>query len=151
MKKLIYLLLASCIVLSLQAKEIKPLDRLHASGMVYDMVIDSGKLYAATDAGKVDIFDTVTKQIINKIELPGVKDFMGDLIDSKVYSVDVLSGRVMMVTAGEAGYRNVYLHDGKALKKIIDSQMKLTIKEGRFIDEDTILLGLMSNGLFYIR
>lgn len=148
MKKLTSLLLAFCIVLfSLQAKEIKPLDRLHASGMVYDMVIDNGKLYAATDAGKVDIFDTVTKQIVNKIELPGVKDFMGDLIETKVYSVDVLSGRVMMVTAGEAGYRNVYLHDGQAFKKIIDSQMKLTIKEGRFIDEDTILLGLMSNEL----
>lgn len=153
MKKFIYLLLTLCIVTVslLQANGIKPLHKLRASGMVYDMVISGSKLYAATDAGKVDVFDTATKEMVGMIELPGIKDFMGDLIDSKIYSVDVLDSNVLMVSAGKAGYRNVYLHDGKVLKKIIDSDMKLTVKEGRFIDEDTILLGLMGNELILYR
>ncbi len=131
----------------LQAKDISPLYKLRASGMVYDILIHDAKLYAATDAGKVDIFDIENKEKEKSIELPGIKDFMGDLTAPKIYSVDVMSGRVLMVTSGELGYNNVYLHDGKTLKNIIDKKMKLTLKEARFIDDDTILLGLMSNEL----
>ena len=149
MRNIKYLvLLVLMIALSpLSAKDIAPAHRLATSGMVYDMLIDEGKLYAATDAGIVDIFDVATKEHLSKIELPQVKDFMGDLIAPKIYSVDVSKGTILMVSAGQAGYRNVYLHDGKALKKIIDSDMKLSIKEARFIEEDTLLLGLMGNEL----
>jgi WD40 repeat protein len=149
MKKLLslQLLLCAVILIPLQANRIEPLYKLHASGMVYDMVIDSGRLYAATDAGRVDIFDIASRKIVNRIELPGIKDFMGDLIASKIYSVDVLKDSILMVSAGKSGYRNVYLYDGKVLKKVIDSQIELTIKEARFIDKDRILLGLLGNEL----
>ncbi len=141
------ILLISVFLTGLQANDISPLYKLRASGMVYDILIDDGRLYAATDAGNVDIFDIEKKEKEKSIGLPGIKDFMGDLTAPKIYSVDVMDDHVLMVTSGELGYNNVYLHDENGLKNIINKQMKLTIKEGRFINEDTILLGLMSNEL----
>lgn len=131
----------------LHADVIRPSDRLQASGMVYDLLVDDGMLYAATDAGQVDVFDVVTKQKVKTIDIPDIKDFMGDAVAPKIYSVDVMDGSVLMVSTGKSGYRNVYVHDGKSLRKIIGLEQKLTVKEARYIDKETILLGLMSNEL----
>jgi hypothetical protein len=43
------------------ARDIPPLFRLHASGLVSDFVVDGDRLYAATDMGSVDIFDLRTR------------------------------------------------------------------------------------------
>lgn len=145
---IVMMVLVGGVLLSgVQAKDISPQYKLRASGMVYDILVDDGRLFAATDAGKVDIFDIAEKKLDRSIELPGIKDFMGDVIAPKVYSIDVLKGRMLMVSTGEAGYNNVYLYDGKRLRQLIGLSDKLTLKEARFIDEDTILLGLLSNEL----
>ena len=60
----------------------KPYAQFIASGSVTDLFYQDKKLYAATDAGSVDIFDYDSKKIIQKIKVSQITDFMGDVIDS---------------------------------------------------------------------
>jgi len=129
--------------MSVYAKEMKPLSKLNASGMVTDILIDDGKLYASTFGGVVDIFDIKTKKLVDTISLPVIKDFMGDAVPPKIYSVDRLGDKAVMVSEGKSGYRNIFIYEGTTLTQISDS--KFFMKEALFVDEDHILLGLLSS------
>ncbi len=133
----------------IEAKDIKPLYGLEASGMVTDILIDDGKLYASTFSGVVDIFDIKTKKLVDSISLPTITNFMGDVAPPKIYSVDRYNGKTVMVSEGKSGYRNIFIYDGKTLKQISDSQFFM--KEGVFVDEDHVLLGLLSSEIILFK
>jgi WD40 repeat protein len=140
------LFLASLITLSLFAKmdATLPTYSLTASGDVQDIVFHQDKLYAATSEGVVDIFDTLTKERIQAISIPDIKDFMGDSVSSKLYSVDLLNNKLLIVSQGMKGYRNLWLYSG-TLKKIVGIDKKLFIKEARFVSDDAVILATLSN------
>ena len=131
---------------------------LQASGGVVDLMLDGEKLYSATNASCVDIFDMQTKTRTHKIEIGKITDFMGNTIDSKVYSVDVSGNKVLILSQGEKGFRRVHIHmlpsrgtdtagaEGKT-KLIIPETEKLSIAKAKFLDENTILLALLSNDI----
>lgn len=128
---------------------INPVFTLKASGDVTDMVKENNHLYVATDAGTVDVFNILQRKIIKRINLPGVTDFMGDSIQAKVYSVDKIpeSEDILIVCQGTAGFRNVFVYNGK-LSKIIDAGSgKMMIKEARFVNSNLIIMGLTSDEL----
>jgi len=128
-----------------EAKEIKPLSKLVASGIVTDILVNDKKLYAATHVGSVDIFDISSKKILKQIELPYIKDYLGKLLPPKIFSIDRISGKTLMISQGERAFREVYVHDGEKLEKIIDFSEKLLIRKGLFLDENHILLGLITS------
>jgi WD40 repeat protein len=117
------------------------------SGGVRDMVLFENKLYAATDVGCVDIFDIHTKNILSKIEVEKITDFMGDKIDPKIYSVDVLKDKILILAQGNSGFSQVYIHSGGKTQLLIGSDEMLSIAKAKFIDANTLLLGLLSNEL----
>ncbi len=149
MKYIYILLVTTLLTMTIYAKDIKPLYGLEASGMVTDILMDDGKLYASTFSGVVDIFDIETRKLIGSIALPSITDFMGDIAPPKIYSVDRLAGKTVMVSEGKSGYRNIFIYDGKTLTQISDS--KFFMKEGLFVDEDHILLGLLSSELILFK
>lgn len=132
----------------LNAKEIKPNSEYIAKGGVTDLVFSDNKLYAATAASAVDIFDIKTKTKINSIILPKIKDFMGDIIDSKIYSVDVLDNKILILSQGEKGGRAINLYVNNELKEIISDKKKMFIAKAKFIDEKTIIFALLSNEIY---
>ena len=132
----------------LNAKEIKPNSEYIAKGGVTDLVFSDNKLYAATAASAVDIFDIKTKTKINSIVLPKIKDFMGDIIDSKIYSVDVLDNKILILSQGEKGGRAINLYVNNELKEIISDKKKMFIAKAKFIDEKTIIFALLSNEIY---
>ncbi len=136
-------LIVSLLLLSLNARDIKPLFRLHATGLVTDFVIDGFELYASTDMGSIDIFDIRTRKMIRQITLEPLKDFKGELIPAKVFSVDRHNGKTLIVSASADGYRDVWVHDGRELQNIITPADKLVIQEARFIDDEKILFGTL--------
>ena len=123
----------------------KPTAQYISSGAVTDIVYKDAKLYSATDASCVDIFDVKSKKIIQKIKVSQIKDFMGDVIDSKVYSVDVIGDKILILSQAQSGARRVHIYKNEKLELIIDYTAKLFIAKAKFIDENTILLGLLSN------
>ena len=119
-----------------------------ASGGVTDMVYDNAKLYVATDASRVDIFDTTTQtRIDTNITVPQIKDFMGDIIDAKIYSIDRVDGALLMVSQGAKGFREIYRYNG-AMQKLIGIDKKMFISKAMFVNANTILFALLSNELF---
>ena len=129
------------------ANIIKPSLKYEADGAVVDIVYDSNKLYVSTSASVVDIFDITTNKIIKKIKIPKIKDFMGDIIDSKIYSVDVLRDEVLVLSQGEHGFRNIDIEKNDKLTSVISTKDKLYIAKAKFINKDTIIFALLSNDL----
>lgn len=123
----------------------KPQYTLEASHLVTDLLVEDRTLYAATDSGTVDIFDIADRNRTGQIVIPGVKDFLGDIIAPKIYSVDKYADRILLVSQGESGYREVYLVHHGELRKVIDSKRQFLIKKGLFIDADRIVLGLLGS------
>lgn len=124
-----------------------PIASFKSSGNINDIKIVKNRLYSATDAGCVDIFNIKTKKIVKKIKVSKVVDFTGEKVDSKVYSVDVLGKSLLLVSQGQQGYSKVYLDRDSKLENIVDISQHLDVVEARFLNKDTILLALVSNEL----
>jgi len=123
------------------AEDITPVTTVKASGFVSDFVEDSGYLYVATDAGSVDIIDLSRQKIVDQIRVEPLKTAMGDFVPARVHSVDRFQGKTLLVTSGISAYRNVWIHDGKVLKKIIDEKQHMMPKCAYFTKKGKIVFG----------
>jgi len=112
--------------------------------LVNDFVLDGIYLYVGTDDGLVEIFNIQTRKKVDEIFITAEKSAMGDWINPKVLSVDRNNGKTLIVSSSTGGYRNVWIHDGQKLKRIISTKKKISIKEARFIDSENILYGTLS-------
>jgi len=128
---------------------LKPTYVYNASGGVTDLVENSGKLYVSTQASSVDIFDLKTKKLLKKIKVPQIEDFMGDIVDAKVYNTDVLHGKVILTVQATSGFRELYLYNGKKLEKIISTKDKLYVSKALFVDDTHIVFCLLGNTMYY--
>ena len=123
------------------AKDITPITTIETSGLVSDFVEDSGYLYVATDTGVVDIIDLSQQKIIDQIHFEPLKTAIGDLIPTRIHSIDRNKGKTLLITSGISAYRNVWIHDGQRLQKIIDETKHLMPKCAYFTEEGKIVFG----------
>jgi len=142
-----YILIFLLFFINLNAKDLKPTFVYEGSGGVTDLVYRDGKLYSATAEGAVDIYDTKEQKLIKTIRVPKIKDFIGDNVESKVYSVDIIDGKIMIASQGKKGYRRVHIYKDDNLSEIITTDKSFTISKAKFIDKDTLLIALLSNEL----
>ena len=152
MKSLKYLLylffISNLFILNINAKDLAPTSSLLASGGVTDLVLNNDKLYVATAASSVDIFDIKTQEKINSIKMPQIKDFLGDIIDSKIYSVDVLEENILILSQGEKGGRNLDIYKDGKFENIIKDTERQFIARAKFLDENHIIYALLSNQIY---
>ncbi|MEA3477050.1 MAG: hypothetical protein U9R60_02635 [Bacteroidota bacterium] len=133
-------------ILTIHASDLAPVGKYIASGVVTDFVLEDNRLYAATEQGAVDIFDLLTTQRTDHLVLPAIKDFMGEDIHPRIYSVDALRQKILIACQGEGGFSNLYVHSEGSLHKIVDAEKeKMLIMKARFVDDHTVLLALLSN------
>lgn len=142
-----YILIFLLFFINLNAKDLKPTFVYNGSGGVTDLVYSDAKLYSATAEGAVDIYDTKEQKLIKTIRVPKIKDFAGDEVESKVYSVDIVDGKIMIASQGKMGYRRVHIYKDNNLSEIISTDKSFTISKAKFIDKDTLLIALLSNEL----
>lgn len=122
--------------------------KIKASGTITDLVIDGSNILISTDAGTIETYNINTHKRDGLIQLPDTKDFMGDPFPTKIYSIDKLSFKILAVTQGNHGFRNVLIFENGQPQEIINAERdKMMIKKARWINNNTILLGLMSNDL----
>ena len=146
MKKIIFLTLF--LITSLSAGNFKkPVTSFQASGYVVDIVYKNQKLYVATDAGIVDIFNIKTKKIIKKINVPKIKDFMGDMVDSKIFSVDELDNNIMILSKSNKGFNRIHIHTNNKNNLLIDYKQELSIIKAKYVNKNTLIFALLSNEL----
>lgn len=139
-----------CLILflNLNAKDLEPNFSLIASGAVTDLVLKEEKLYVATTASSLDIFDINTKEKIDSIKTSKIKDFTGDIIDSKIYSVDVLEDNILLVSQGEKGGRNLSIFNNGKISNLIEDKERLFIAYAKFLDENHLIFALLSNQIY---
>jgi len=141
-KNLLILILA----LNLFAIEnLSPNKVFKATGTVQSIIVDKNILYAGTSNGTVELFDIDSNEKLKTIKLPDMKDFMGDIIPAKIYSIDLLDGKILIVSQGMKGYRDIFLYEDDNLKKIIDIKKKYFVQKASFIGDQAIVFGLLSN------
>lgn len=135
-------------VLNINAKDLTPTSSLLASGGVIDLVLNNDKLYVSTAASSVDIFDIKTQEKIDSIKMPQIKDFLGDIIDSKIYSVDILNNNILILSQGEQGGRNLDIYKDGKFENIIKDKERQFIARAKFLDENHIIYALLSNQIY---
>ncbi len=135
-----YIILIAIIINLTQARDIKPTFILKSKGIVNDFAYDNAKLYVANDMGSIEIFDLKAQKLIDEIILKPLKTDRNDYVYAKIISVDRYKNKTLFVSTTTQGYRDVWIHDGKNLKNIINSKKKLTVREARFIDEDNFMI-----------
>ena len=142
------LLIFILIFINLNAKDLKPSYIYEASGGVTDIVTNGSKIFVATDASSVDIFELKTKKLIKSIKVPQIKDFMGDIIDSKIYNVDVYNDKILFVAQATSGFREIYISNNNKLEKVITVKQKLYVTKAKFIDDELMLFSLLGNEMY---
>ena len=133
------------LILQLIAKDISPLYAFKADGEILAVLVQDGKIYASTDSSVVDIFDIKTHKKEKVIKFDKIKDFLGDISDTRVFSVDKLDSELLFVSQGEEGFSRLYLYDGKKKSLIFDKKDKLPIVKAKFITKNRIILALLSS------
>ncbi len=141
-----FLLMLAIVISTLYAVNFQlPSQQYIASGGVVDMAVENHRLYCATGTGSVDIFDLQSAKLVEKITVGKITDFMGDIIDSKVYSVDVLEGKVVLLSQGAKGFRRVHIYENGKLDEVISVDEKLYISKVAFLESDKLLFGMLSS------
>ncbi len=140
-----FLLYVTLLFSSSYSKEIKPFFIIKTKALVLDFVIDKSFMYIANDEGSIEIFDFKSKKIVDEIILPSLLLTKNQNIRAKILSVDRFNNKTLFVSTTLKGFRNVWIHDGKILKKILSIKDKLSVKEARFINEDSFVLGTLGH------
>lgn len=144
--RLIAILFFMCITL-LDAKTLEPTHVYTGSGAVTDLKYQDGLLYSATAEGAVDIFNTKEQKLVQTITVPKIKDFTGEEVNAKVYSVDIAEDKIMIVSQGKMGYRRIHIFADNSLTEVISTAKSFTISKAKFVDANSILIALLSNEL----
>ena len=139
------IIISLLIVSALWSETISPVKVLSASGYVYDITVDEKYLYAGTGHGELQIFDYDSNTVVDTITLPKIKDFMGDETYPKVFSVDHLNGKYLLLSEAKSGYRELYIHENNITTKIISVDDKQTLVKARFVDDEHLFLANLGN------
>ncbi|MDD3462318.1 MAG: hypothetical protein PHW07_01605 [Sulfurospirillaceae bacterium] len=142
--------IAFCLfVLTVQSADISPRKIVEASGNVQNIAIYEDMVLAGTNAGTLDIYKLEDGSLVKKIEFGKIKDFTGDEISPKVFSVDKIAGseKYLAVTQASNGARSLFIVDDGEITEVINQDQNLFISKAKFIDKDRALLALLSNEL----
>jgi len=93
----------------------------------------------ATTEGVIDVFDLYTKKEIDKIYLPMIKSGRGEMIKSKILSLDYLNRKLLIVSSGSEGRKNIWIYEEGKLERVARKSKDALIKRARFIDDDHYL------------
>jgi len=128
------------------AQTLTPVRQIPADGVVEDLVLRSGKLLMGTGHGSLQVVDLKDFNVSTLVTLKQVKDFMGDAIDAKVFSVDENDGRYLLLSdSGQGGYSDLWILEKGAIRRVIGARDEKALIKARFLDRDHVLLGYLSN------
>ena len=145
MKELKFKLFVILFSTAIFAKDIYPTFILSSKGFVNDFVYDNAKLYVANDIGSIEIFDLQKQERVDEIIIPKLYTTDGKEVNPNILSIDRYKNKILFVSTTLKGFRNVWLHDGKKLKLLINKEKKLAIKKAKFIDEENFMFGTLGH------
>lgn len=128
--------------------DISPRSIIEASGSVQSIALGKDSIVAGTSAGTLEVYKLSDATKLNSFSFPLIKDFTGDEVAPKVFSVDVLPSQTYLaVVQASSGARALYRVENNTPKIIIDASKNWFITKAKFIDSNRVLLALLSNEL----
>ena len=144
MKKIFIIL--TFMLVYVHASIISPVQEIVVNGTTKDMVLSHNELLIGTDNGVLQVYDHEAKVFTYTIALPPVKDFVGDTIPPRVFSIDKIETRYLLLSdSGKGGYANLWIHENNVTTQLLTHTDKIAAIKARFVNKDHILLGLLSN------
>ncbi|QOR61639.1 PQQ-binding-like beta-propeller repeat protein [Sulfurovum sp. ST-21] len=144
MKKLLLLLYMSIDLFAVESYD--PAAMIDLNGTAKDMVYDNGRLVVATDMGHIEVYTVPEIKKIKEISIPNVKDFMGDMMPARIMSTDVIGEKYLLLSdSGIGGYANLFIHENNETIQVISPENKKPLIKARFVDQDHMLFGYLSN------
>ena len=140
-----YLLLLSVFASVLLSAELIPKRIIEASGNVQQIALVEGKIVAGTSVGTVETYQLSDASKLSLVQFPKIKDFTGDEVAPKVFSVDRIENSLLAVVQASNGARELYRIDEGKPQVLIDSSANLFISKAKFVDKNRILVALLSN------
>ena len=126
---------------------LQPSQKITFNGYISKITYNKNYLIAGLENGTIVIKDFNTLQNIDKITLPKIHDFMGDLISMPIYSLDISpdSKKLMILAEGENAKREFFIYNinSKKLNHIFTT--KETLMKGAFIDNNKVFFGTLSD------
>lgn len=125
---------------------------IQASGNVQNIVIHGQNIVAGTSVGTLEVYKISDASLVKKITFEPIKDFTGETIAPKIFSVDALEGAdtYLSVVQASSGARKLVLIEKGIMRELISEKENLFINKAKFIDSNRILIALMSNELILV-
>ena len=124
-----------------------PRSIIEASGNVQQIALYEGKIIVGTSAGTLELYKLSDASKLSTVTFPKIKDFTGDEVTPKVFSVDMLGNTLLAVVQASSGARELYLVEEGKPKVLIDAHANLFISKAKFVDKTHVLIALLSNEL----
>ncbi|TQR33007.1 napL protein [Campylobacter sp. MIT 99-7217] len=104
-------------------------------------------LFIGTIKGEILSFDTEKKELKEIFALQNIKNYYDDKADSQIYSLDIFNNQLLIVSSGDFGGLNLGVLNLKT-KEFTSKKLDFdSVKKAFFIDENTILLALLSSDI----
>jgi len=144
MKSLFITILTSALLL---ATEVTPFLKIDIQEIAKDLALgEDGEIVIGTDGGKLKVYNYIKKEFVKVIQVPKIKDFTGEITDTRISSVDYYKGKYLLLSdSGIGGYADLREHENNKTVDIFTENDKLAIIKAKFIDNSHILLGFLSN------
>ena len=130
---------------TLLSQDLKPLIRLQTDGFVNDLIIDEQNIYAATTEGKVEIFNIYKREKTGEIVFPLILSGRGEAVVCSVLSIDKYHKKLLIVTSGSMGKKEIWIYTEGVLKKVAEKSADALVKKARFIDDDHYLFATFAS------
>ncbi len=125
--------------------------RLDLQHAITDMIYRDGLLFVSTERSEVFEINLKKLSFRKVLELPKIRDFTGEAVPPKVFSIDVSEdGRMLIASEGERGFSRLYVYEDGGLKEIVPPTGNLMIKKARFMDERRAVLGLLGDEILIL-
>ncbi|MCD6654459.1 MAG: hypothetical protein LT067_06835 [Sulfurovum sp.] len=154
MLKTILVGLFVCLATAQSMEMYTPIQQIKLNGTAKDIVLRGDRLFIGTEQGFLQVYDYTVQKFTYAIELPKIKDFVGDMVPPRVFSVDFSDGKYILLSdSGQGGFANMWMHENNTTTQLIGPKDKKALVKARLIDKEHIMLAYLSNevALFNIK
>ena len=144
MKKII-ILLSAVFVFAFTA--LKPYNFYRYNYYISKITYNQNYLIVGLENGIILINNFKTNKNINKIILPKIHDFMGELISMPIYSLDISpdNKNLMIMAQGENAVRKIFIYNFQTKKLKLLYTTKKTLMKARYTDNNNLFIALLGD------
>jgi len=144
MKKLIIFIM---VIFSFALTTLKPFKFYRYDYYISKVAFNKKLLVTGLENGTILINNFNTNKTIDKITLPKIHDFMGDLISMPIYSLDISPNgkNIFILAQGENAKREMYIYHINNHKLIHIYETKDTLMKARYVNNNQVFIALLSD------